>query len=196
MRHERCPLLATVRSAVERELRMTRNATRSKVRTRSLARARWVIMAVLREYGTGLGLLDIGRLMDMDHTSVLYGLRQMQTRPELRALTQRVLAEIQSDDEPEPELQSKSESQAPQYRALGRLEERLRGEIAAVRRTRKQIDYSRRFLGLPPRVTASSGAGSETSMERPEIVDDVSDAERHRRRLDVAVRRERADGGA
>jgi len=46
----------------------------SRGRTALLARARHDLMADL--WGSGLAFIEVGRLLGMDHTSVMYGVRK------------------------------------------------------------------------------------------------------------------------
>jgi hypothetical protein len=64
-------------------------------RTRPHVDARWTAAAVLRE--AGMSLPACGRAVGLrDHTSVMYGLKQVEARPDLQAAVARVRAALEA----------------------------------------------------------------------------------------------------
>lgn len=86
-------VVALAATAFGLEPRRMRSAVGGRTRTRS--EARWVAAAVLR--GQGLALTACGRAVGLDHSTVLYGLRQIAARPELEAAVARVSAQVQAE---------------------------------------------------------------------------------------------------
>lgn len=64
-------------TAVAKAHGVTTKALLSRKRTALIARARHELMADL--WGSGLAFAEVGRLLDMDHTSVMHGVKRVLT---------------------------------------------------------------------------------------------------------------------